>query len=67
MVAAFERATGVSIPYCFTQRRAGDLALYYADPAKAERVLGWRAKRGVEDMCRDAWRWQSMNPDGYEG
>ena len=67
MVAAFERATGVSIPYRFTQRRAGDLALYYADPAKAERVLGWRAKLGVEDMCRDAWRWQSMNPDGYEG
>lgn len=67
ILSAFKNATGIDIPYQFTDRRAGDLALYYADPTRAENVLGWRAKRCVEDMCADAWHWQSMNPNGYEG
>jgi UDP-glucose 4-epimerase len=46
-------------------RRPGDIATCYADPAKAERELGWKARRGLDEMMRDAWRWQSMNPDGY--
>ena len=64
LAAAFQRATGVPIPYELTERRPGDLPAYWADPEKAERVLGWRAEKTVEDMCRDAWRWQSRNPDG---
>jgi UDP-glucose 4-epimerase len=46
-------------------RRAGDIAAYWADSSRAARELGWRAERTLEDMCRDAWRWQSMNPAGY--
>ena len=65
LVNAFMRATGVTIPYEITARRPGDLAECWADPSKAERVLGWRAEKTVDDMCADAWRWQSMNPDGY--
>ncbi len=65
LVHAFERASGVKIPYRIAPRRAGDLAEVYADPAKAERVLGWKATRTVEDMCADSWRWQSNNPNGY--
>ncbi|OQP10743.1 UDP-glucose 4-epimerase GalE [Geobacillus thermoleovorans] len=66
VVSAFERATGVTIPYKIADRRPGDVAVCYADPTKAERELGWTATRGIEDMCRDAWRWQSQNPNGYE-
>jgi UDP-glucose 4-epimerase len=58
IVRAFERATGVSVPYVMAPRRAGDIAVCYADPEKAKRELGWQAMRNVEDMCRDAWRWQ---------
>ena len=58
VVNAFERATGVKIPYVFAPRRAGDLASYYADASKAERVLGWRAEKTLDDMCRDSWRWE---------
>lgn len=65
LVHAFERATGVKIPYEITARRPGDLAECWADPSKAERVLNWHAEKTVEDMCADAWRWQSANPDGY--
>ncbi len=65
LVNAFMRATGVTIPYEITARRPGDLAECWADPSKAERVLGWHAEKTVDDMCADAWRWQSMNPDGY--
>lgn len=67
MVAAFEKVTGRSIPYRITARRPGDIGLCYADPRKAERELGWVAKLGLEDMCRDAWRWQINNPNGYAG
>ena len=53
------------VPYVIAPRRPGDIAVCYADPAKAESVLGWKAEKTLEDMCRDAWRWQSMNPNGY--
>lgn len=66
MVAAFEKACGRKIPYEIVARRPGDIASCYADPAKAEKELGWKALRGVEEMCRDAWNWQKNNPKGYE-
>jgi UDP-glucose 4-epimerase len=59
MVRAFERATGREVPLRFAPRRAGDVASYYANPSLAASLFGWRAKLGVEDMCRDAWRWQA--------
>lgn len=65
VVRAFEVASGHPVPYRIAPRRPGDIATCYADPAKAERELGWRARRGLSDMMRDAWRWQSMNPNGY--
>ncbi|MBV6475701.1 MAG: UDP-glucose 4-epimerase [Rhodocyclaceae bacterium] len=67
MVEAFRRASGRDIPYRIVARRPGDVAACYADPALAARLLGWRAERGLERICRDAWRWQSMNPNGYAG
>lgn len=66
LVKAFENANGVQVPFVIGPRRAGDIATCYSDPSKAERVLGWKAQRGVEDMCRDSWRWQSQNPKGYD-
>ena len=66
IVAAFEAASGVKIPYVLDPRRPGDIAVCYADPAKAERVLGWRAEKDIADMCRDSWNWQSKNPNGYQ-
>ena len=67
MAKAFEKASGRPVPYRFAPRRAGDIAQCYADPAKAELELGWKAQRGLEEMCEDTWRWQSMNPNGFEG
>ena len=67
LVRAFERASGRAVPYEIVARRAGDVAEVYADPALANRLLGWKAELDVDAMCRDAWRWQSMNPDGYTG
>ena len=67
LVAAFERASGRSIPYRIAGRRAGDVVACYADPSTAARVLGWQAERDLDAMCADAWRWQSMNPQGYRG
>ncbi len=66
MVAAFERACGKVIPYRITPRRPGDIAETYADPTLAQTELGWSAVRGLDEMCADAWRWQSQNPNGYE-
>jgi len=66
MVQAFERASGQRIPYDIVARRPGDVAEVYADPTRAERLLGWRARLGLDAMCRDAWRWQSRNPDGFQ-
>ncbi|MFH1037711.1 MAG: UDP-glucose 4-epimerase GalE [PVC group bacterium] len=65
MVAAFEKASGKTIPYEIAGRRPGDIAECYADPSKANRELGWSAGRGLEEMCVDTWRWQSGNPEGY--
>ena len=65
MVKAFEKANGVAVPYQIVDRRPGDLPTCYADPAKSARVLGWKAEKNLEDMCRDSWRWQSQNPMGY--
>ena len=65
MVKAFSKACGKDLPYEIKPRRAGDIAMCYADPAKAEKVLGWKATRGLDEMCADSWRWQSQNPNGY--
>jgi UDP-glucose 4-epimerase len=67
VVRAFEGASGKPVPYKVGPRRPGDVAACYADPAQAAALLGWRAERGLADMCADAWRWQSANPDGYAG
>jgi UDP-glucose 4-epimerase len=61
VVAAFEKASGKRVPYRFAHRRAGDVARSYADPGEASRLLGWKATRDLEAMCRDAWRWRSTN------
>jgi len=65
MVKAFEKASGRKVPYRITARRPGDIAACYADPGKAWKELGWQAEKGIEEMCEDAWRWQSTNPNGY--
>ena len=65
MVAAFERCSGRPVPYELVARRAGDIAACWADPTRAEAVLGWHAKRDIDEMCADAWRWQAANPDGF--
>ncbi|MCI8402977.1 MAG: UDP-glucose 4-epimerase GalE [Lachnospiraceae bacterium] len=64
---AFEKACGKELPYEIKPRRAGDIPTCYADPARACTELGWKAERGIEEMCEDSWRWQSQNPNGYEG
>ena len=65
VVHAFEKACGKEIPYEIKPRRAGDIATCYADPTKAKKELGWVAEHGIEEMCEDSWRWQTMNPNGY--
>ncbi|MDO5108979.1 MAG: UDP-glucose 4-epimerase GalE [Erysipelotrichaceae bacterium] len=65
IIKAFSEACGKELPYVIDPRRPGDIATCYSDPSKALEVLGWKAEKNLEDMCRDAWRWQSQNPDGY--
>ncbi|MEP1150464.1 MAG: UDP-glucose 4-epimerase GalE [Balneola sp.] len=65
MVKAFENASGKKVDYKIGPRRSGDIATCYADPTKAESELGWTAKRGIQEMCEDGWKWQSENPNGY--
>ncbi len=65
VVNAFEKASGVKIPYKTGPRRAGDVATCYSDSSKALKELGWKAERGIEEMCEDSWRWQKQNPNGY--
>ena len=65
VVKAFEKASGVKINYKIVDRRPGDIAVCYSDPSKAYEELGWKAERGIDEMCADSWRWQSQNPDGY--
>lgn len=66
IVKAFSKAYGKELPYKIAPRRPGDLAVCFSDPSKAKEVLGWEAKRGIDDMCRDSWNWQSKNPNGYD-
>ncbi|MFT4268687.1 MAG: UDP-glucose 4-epimerase GalE [Xenophilus sp.] len=66
VVHAFERASGRALPYEIGPRRPGDVPAYWADPSLAERTLGWKACRSLDQMCADAWRWQQGNPRGYE-
>ncbi|MEH7440156.1 UDP-glucose 4-epimerase GalE [Neobacillus drentensis] len=66
IVSAFEKASGMKVPYKIVDRRPGDVAECYANPEKARTELEWTAERGIAEMCRDSWRWQSENPDGYE-
>ena len=65
MVHAFVEANGVDVPYQIAPRRPGDIAACYADPAKSAEILGWKAAKNLQDMCRDSWRWQSQNPNGF--
>lgn len=65
LVRSFEQVSGRPIPYEVVERRPGDVAAVWADPSEAERVLGWHAELDLQQMCEDAWRWQSMNPDGF--
>jgi len=65
VIQSFERVTGLKIPYEIVARRPGDLPTSYADPTKANRELNWQATRSLDEMCADAWRWQSTNPKGY--
>lgn len=67
LVRAFENATGKSVPYTITARRAGDIAACWADPSLAQSVLGWQSLRSIEQACADGWRWQQSNPNGYRG
>ena len=66
MVNAFRSVNNVEVPYVITDRRPGDIATCYADPAKSAELLGWKAEHTLEDMCRDSWNWQKKNPMGYE-
>lgn len=65
VVKSFEKASGKKIPYVIGPRRDGDIATCYSDPSKALKELGWKAERGLDEMCEDSWRWQSQNPNGY--
>lgn len=67
IVAAYEKATGVKVNYKIVDRRPGDIATCYADPAKAHEVLGWSAENGIDEMCQDLANWMKLNPNGYEG
>ncbi len=65
LIETFSRVSGRSVPYEIVPRRAGDLPEYYAEPSLAKKILGWEARHGIERMCVDTWRWQSMNPSGF--
>lgn len=66
LVEAFSRVNGIPVPYVIAPRRGGDIAECWADPGKAERLLGWKATLGIDEMCRDSWNWQKNNPNGYD-
>ena len=66
VIHAYEKACGKTLPYVIDPRRPGDIAECWADPTKAKNELGWQAEYGIEDMCADSWKWQSMNPNGYK-
>ena len=66
VIHAFEKACGHEIPYAIKPRRAGDIAMCYADSSLAKEEMGWQAQYDIDDMCESSWKWQTMNPDGYE-
>jgi len=66
IIKAFEKASGKTIAYEIVDRRPGDIAMCYADPAKAEHDLSWHAEKTLDQMCEDTWRWQSQNPNGFQ-
>jgi UDP-glucose 4-epimerase len=65
IIKAFEAASGINVPFRIIGRRPGDIALCFADPSKAKKELNWKAEKGINEMCKDTWRWQRLNPDGY--
>ena len=65
MVKAFASVSGREVHYEVVERRPGDVASCYADPSHALQLIGWQARRGIEEMCEDHWRWQEQNPEGY--
>ena len=65
MVRAFEAASNKKIPYRTAKRRQGDIDKFWSNPSKAEKILGWKVKKSIEQMCQDMWRWQTLNPEGY--
>jgi len=65
VINAFQKTSGVKIPYEIVEKRPGDIAISFADASLAQIELGWRAQKDIEDMCRDAWNWQRKNPNGY--
>lgn len=67
VIKAFSKACGKELPYEIKERRPGDIATCYSDASLAKEELGWVAQYGIEEMCQDSWRWQSQNPDGYNG
>ena len=67
VIAAYEKASGQAVPYDLVPRRPGDIASCYANPALASELLGWRAEKDLAAMCADSWKWQSLNPKGFEG
>ena len=67
MVHSFMKVNNVDVPYVITDRRPGDIATCYANPDKSEKLLGWKAEKTLDDMCRDSWNWQKNNPKGFEG
>lgn len=66
VLKAFEKACGKKVPYKIVQRREGDIAKCFADASKAYEILGWKAQKNIDDMCKDSWKWQTQNPNGYE-
>jgi len=66
MIKSYEKASSKKIPYKIVKRRDGDIAECYANPLYAKNILGWSAKKTLDEMCEDSWRWQSMNPRGYK-
>ena len=66
LIHAFEKVSGIKIPYVIEERRLGDIAISYSDPTKANKELEWKAEYNILDMCRDSWNWQNKNPDGYK-
>lgn len=66
MVTAFEKTTGMNIPYKIVERRPGDIATCFADPSRANKELQWKTEKTIDDMCKDLWKWQVQNPNGYE-